>query len=174
MGRSALHGEIRKAALSGYPYYVYSLSDAGGEFYVGKGKGYRVFEHGSRCDTCNPEKSARIAQVGRDGVTRTVLAYFSDEYAAYAHERALIAENAAHLTNITHGFDDPRARASHSALEMLKRVRPFAEWHPLTPAWLFKSIVDALVREVEDPTPPYFIRQEDGKFAPSWKPWCAA
>lgn len=169
MGAVELQQEIKRAAQAGYPYYVYSLSDSAEVFYVGKGKGHRVFDHGKRSDKHNRHKNARIASVGYANVRRTVLGYFSDEAAAYAYERELIQLGKESLTNIANGLEDPRLRASRAALAMLMRVRPFEQWNPGTPRELFDRIIDELVKEVEDPTPPYFVRVGK-RFVGSWTP----
>lgn len=119
---ASLRAEIRLAAQHGHKFYVYSLADADGVFYIGKGQRNRVFSHGSRFDRANPAKNLRLATAQR--VERTVLAYFTCERAALQCERELIASHGAALTNILSGGtpQDPRERAIAIASEILVRL----------------------------------------------------
>lgn len=51
-----LRAEIATASMHGYSFYVYALADARGRFYVDKGKGSRLFQHGRHRDDRNRGK----------------------------------------------------------------------------------------------------------------------
>jgi len=80
-------------------WYVYELVDpANGEtFYIGKGKGSRMYNHGP--DDANQFKADRIKAIGNDKVIRRKIAEFWDESAALVCEYERIKENPS-LTNI--------------------------------------------------------------------------
>lgn len=98
-------------------YYVYTLVRPDGRvFYIGKGKGDRIFDHdsearkGHRCYKCNV-----IRKIWRQG--KTYQRYFvfttTDEDEAYAYECELIAQygrkNLANLTDGGEGLRNPSA-----------------------------------------------------------------
>jgi hypothetical protein len=96
------------------PYYVYTLaypeSMAGYIFYVGKGKGNRIYEHeikARRATTANSHKTNIIRKVERNGerIVRTKLGFFENEVDAFLYETALIffMRPYEHLTNLTDG-----------------------------------------------------------------------
>lgn len=123
----ALWGDIQTAAAHGRPYYVYTLSDADGVFYVGKGKGRRVFHHERVKTDRNGAKLARIARCGGEP-TKEILAFFSDEGSAFACERDLIRESRETLTNMAGGVVDAAAVSKARAQSMLDRMLPLDRW----------------------------------------------
>lgn len=175
--RKAIRKAVRDAAAAGFPFYVYTLADADGIFYVGKGKGYRVLMHGRFANDTNARKLLRIA-TGR--VSRSIVAFFTDQHAAYAHEGALIAEHRQTLTNIA-GVNpvDPRAEASLLAAEMLARLAPPEEWR--VPASfhfpfagcrdvheLHARAVQALQQEIEAPMPTEIVCRSGRQVQFAW------
>ena len=106
-------------------FYVYEhiRNDTGAVFYVGKGKGRRMFEHereSKRGDkyVTNAEKRARIDAILSAGlrVTHRVIARYDSEADAFNAERVLIA-NLPGLTNRSRG----RTGASSRELSPLLR-----------------------------------------------------
>lgn len=96
-------------------FYVYTLVRPDGRvFYVGKGKGDRIFDHdkearqGHQCHKCNI-----IRKIWRQGKTyqRYYVFTTTDEDEAYTHERELIAQygrkNLANLTDGGEGLRNP-------------------------------------------------------------------
>lgn len=93
-------------------FYVYVLARPNGKpFYVGKGKGGRVYDHekearsGHRCHKCNV-----IRKIWKQGgqVQRYIVFATSDEQEAYQHEKDLIAlYGRKTLCNRTDGGDAP-------------------------------------------------------------------
>lgn len=89
-------------------FYVYVLSRPDGSpFYVGKGRGRRVYWHdsearrGCRCHKCNVIRKIWLA--GGE-VQRSIVFTTDDELTALTHERTLVAfYGRAHLTNQTDG-----------------------------------------------------------------------
>jgi hypothetical protein len=89
-------------------FYVYILSRPNGKpFYVGKGKGRRLFKHeGEARNGCTCRKCKVIQGIWKNGgeVQRTIVLTTDDEQTALDHERELIALFGKHtLTNITDG-----------------------------------------------------------------------
>lgn len=94
-------------------FYVYVLARPNGKpFYVGKGKGDRVFNHdtearsGHKCHKCNV-----IRKIWRQGgqVLRYIVFETNNEEEAYAYEQELIAMyNRTTLVNLTDGGDGMR------------------------------------------------------------------
>lgn len=137
--KQRLLAEISNAAGRGYAYYVYTLSDSDGVFYVGKGRAGRVFTHGrpSPRDS-NARKKQRVETAG-DSLRHVMLAYFNDEGAAYAFETAEIRRRPG-LTNILLGdLLTPIERARARAQDMLDRMVPYERWQP-------PALCDAFVR----------------------------
>lgn len=181
--RHRLLEEIEDAASRGYSYYVYDLADEHGVFYVGKGKGKRVFLHGATTFDPNAEKIERIKACGTENVTRRVLAYFTDEIAAFKAEAALIAELPG-LTNMAPGYVDPREAAQNRVKALLAQLVPFDEcvgrnYAVSIPSMGITSARQAydwlkasLERMAENPTPLGFhvISQPDGNrtMKPIW------
>lgn len=163
---STLRAEIRAAAAAGHHFYVYTLADADGVFYVGKGKGGRVFQHEKlpRGDR-NGVKAARIRASGSP--EKTVVAYFSCESAAYALERQMIAAAREYLTNISGGTVTAMESAKAKAKALLEGLIPFDAWEKrVTPEaarvcvslagslqGFYESMKNAIRSEAENPTP---------------------
>ena len=75
-------------------YYVYALADPNGKiFYIGKGKGNRVFDH-VRCALNDENKASlkldTIRQLGPDNVRHFILRHGLDEQTAFIIESVLI------------------------------------------------------------------------------------
>jgi hypothetical protein len=177
---SSVREDIASAARAGYRYYVYTLSDASGLFYVGKGCGQRVFAHERATATdCNPFKAARIAAAGAD-LHRSILAFFEDEGFAYGFESSVIAEHRYQLTNLGPGFADPIERAKAKAREMLARVVPFEmsmakystfrmpERGANTAREMYDLLVSELRKEATDPSPTIITIAADGRATFGW------
>lgn len=148
-----LRTQIKLAASHGHGFYVYTLADDAGIFYVGKGRGVRVFAHGTSADKFNAAKNLRIAKSGR-AVQRHVLAYFQSERDALEFERALICDSRAGLTNIASGGmpQDPKERASALASSMLAKLRDRSE---IRPEWrpTFDLLRAEIEKEAANPSP---------------------
>lgn len=164
---ASIRADIACAAAHGYPYYVYTLADASGVFYVGKGKGGRLFSHGRTAGDRNTLKLERIARAPGE-IDRQVVAYFRDEGAAFGHEAALIAEFVG-LTNIAPSRADPRELAKAQARTNLARMVPFHvfaarnqdfDWSILgcnSAQQCYGKFVEILTHESIHPTPSGFV-----------------
>lgn len=91
-------------------FYVYALLRPNGNiFYVGKGSGKRITEHGLRCDKSNPFKNRIIAKIRASGMEplRVFLAKGLTEAQAFAREKFTIMSIGRHpsgpLANLTNG-----------------------------------------------------------------------
>lgn len=148
--KQQLRSEISNASAKGYSFYVYTLADATGIFYVGKGTKARVFDHVARRATeSNHAKRARIG--GGDDVRHTVVAYFNDEGSALRFEATLIRDTKG-LTNIALGdCVEPIERARMRARELLAKIVPYESWKPNQAAiHLQKSLGVNSLRELYD------------------------
>jgi hypothetical protein len=113
---------MKDSHINNLEYYVYTLQypedypdcqKAGIVFYVGKGKGKRIFDHEqeARQSTlrkgCNLHKLGTIRKIWQAGkeVVRRKIAFFETEEEAYTFEIALIftMEPYEHLTNLSYG-----------------------------------------------------------------------
>jgi len=83
-------------------WYVYELVDPRTmkAFYIGKGKGRRMYDHGKPSDKANQAKQRMITSIGYNDVLRIEVARFWDERAAYQCEAERI-NNDKTLTNIS-------------------------------------------------------------------------
>lgn len=123
---SALQADISAAAARGYPYYVYTLSDAQGVFYVGKGTRNRVLQHEKL--QSSERNGAKIARLVACRVPdKSIVAFFRDPGHAYDHERELIASYEG-LTNITRGQSSAYESTKARAQAMLLTLPTFTEW----------------------------------------------
>lgn len=105
-------------------FYVYVLARPNGKpFYVGKGRGKRVFEHDSEArNGCDCHKCRVIRKIWRNGgsIQRYIMFETDDEQEAFAYEIELIAMYGQRtLANKTNGGDGmsgstPEQRAAHS------------------------------------------------------------
>jgi hypothetical protein len=86
-----------------WKWYVYHLIDprSGKPFYVGKGSGNRMYDHGRSSDKTNPKKIEKIREIKRAGleVVRKQIAFFRLEKDAYTFESKQIKE----IDNLTNG-----------------------------------------------------------------------
>jgi len=180
MDVAALKADIAAAEAAGHRFYVYTLSDSDGLFYVGKGSGQRLFAHERNTATDkNSFKAARISAAG-PSLRREILAFFEDEGCAYGFESELISENRQQLTNLGAGFTDPRERAKARAREMLARLVPFnmsMAKHsglrlPALGANSAREVYDLIVRELraeaENPTPTTITVGPCGRVSLGW------
>lgn len=151
--------EISNASARGYSFYVYSLSDGEGVFYVGKGSGDRVLHHQRLPESDkNTAKKARIRSAG-NALEHCITAYFKHEDDAYRHEASLISELPC-LTNIALGdYVAPIDRARMHAQTILDRIVPFEQWKPGEYFEAFKKVTgctserdfyDRMVKELQD------------------------
>ena len=122
-----------KAAATNQPY-VYALLDGGEVFYIGKGRGRRMYHHaqdalrgkpGAKCD-----RIRAILAEGREVVCK-VLSQHETDYEAGQEERRLIACTAG-LTNISTGGQlggvSPKERIRRNAQRILGNMLSLPEW----------------------------------------------
>ena len=128
--------------------YVYALIDPrdSAVFYIGKGKGRRMFDHereaarGEKYVT-NPEKRARIDAILSAGlrVSHQVVAQFGSEADAFNAERELIASLPG-LTNRSRGRKgastielSPEAKLASAMQTLAEAFADTVAWKPTTP-----------------------------------------
>jgi hypothetical protein len=130
----------------GAAYYVYLLVDPATEqiFYVGKGKGRRMFAHvrearAGRID--NVQKYQRICAIHAAGnaVRVVVLANFQHEADAFAMERSLINRFTG-LTNLSTGREATGVLAQERARAALALMLPLKEWQDAMPSEMAKMV----------------------------------
>lgn len=118
-------------------YYVYFLCDPedGKIFYVGKGKGERLFHHVKEARRSvlqsNGAKNQKILRILAKGleVQEIIFADEMGESAALALERELIQLFKIHgLTNIVSGVVTAKESTMAAAEVMLARMKSFAQW----------------------------------------------
>lgn len=167
--------EITNAAANGYRFYVYTLTDNTGVFYIGKGTKGRLFNHAALLETdSNKAKQARLRAA--NDVRYDVIAYFNDEGSAYRHEASLIRDTKG-LTNIALGdWVAPIERARMQARDLLTRLIPFKQWVPNPAAAVFQKITGAvslreqynsvkaeILKQIENPAPTSVSFDRHGK-----------
>lgn len=117
-------------------FYVYLLIDPndGQIFYVGKGKGRRMYQHVRAAlngDVDNSAKYDRIKQIldsGQD-VVHKIFSLHEKEDDAFAVEKMLIEEFAPlGLTNIVHGVVTENQWVNRRAKILLEALKPFETW----------------------------------------------
>ncbi len=119
-------------------WYVYHLIDprCGAVFYVGKGKGKRMYQHEADARNgrvSNLAKTERINSILKDGkcVEYFVVGRFNDESEAYAVEKEQIFAFD-DLTNIALGGGSVRLSYMENSLmkakRLLAKVKPFMVW----------------------------------------------
>ncbi len=115
-------------------YYVYRLIDPrnGETFYIGKGKGNRVFAHvqGSVEDDAVSEKLERIRAIHLAGldVVHVIHRHCMNEKTAFEVEAALVDAYPG-ITNIMDGHGNSEFGAMHSTEIIQKYCAPTAEFH---------------------------------------------
>lgn len=160
--KQQLLSEISNAAASGFRFYVYTLADSQGVFYVGKGAKGRVFQHlARRAQDTNLAKRSRL--MATDSIGHAVVAYFNDEGEAYRHEAVLIRDTPG-LTNIALGdWLEPIERTRTQARDMLSRIVPFENWRPTAAAACFMDAIGASsMRELYDSLTAELTKQIEG------------
>ena len=175
--KQQLSVKISNAAKAGYPFYVYTLSDDAGVFYVGKGTKARLFQHQKLLDSDkNAAKITRIRASGKS-LAHSVVAYFSNSGEAFSYESKLIGDIEG-LTNISLGDPvTPYEKAKLKATEILSRIVPFDQWAPpvavieqfmaqlglCTPRQYYDLMVRELKAQIEDPCPTSWEFDRTGK-----------
>lgn len=169
--------------------YCYSLASPDGKvFYVGKGRGKRMFAHekqarlgglGAKCD--------RIREILADGgdVAYAVLGQFETDEAAFAAEKQWIG-HFPNLTNATCGGGgtpiSAKERIRLKAIQMLNRLRPMNEWIASmtkehyemlckvngSPQAFYEDLVASIKRDILEPTPTEICVGPDGAVSYSW------
>jgi hypothetical protein len=177
---ATLKAEIQAAAAQGYRFYVYTLSDAHGVFYVGKGQRNRLFQHEKMPSTeQNWKKLTRLALGVPD---KAILAFFRDECDAYGYESELIAAGADVLTNMQPGQHNRREVAISHARAMLARLRSLESWRASISArnlrWvqeafgsidaLYEKTVATLQQKIAAPQSTAMIVRDDGTWEWVW------
>lgn len=121
-------------------YYVYFLIDPRTDtiFYVGKGKGSRMFMHGKYANTAkeqNHPKSRRIVEIRNGGVDvqPRVFAHCESEADVLQIERKLIAAWKPTLTNISLGtaLRTPRDEVGEflaHVWKIIRSIKPIEDW----------------------------------------------
>ena len=136
-----------KAEIPATGYYTYALVDPrdGKAFYIGKGKGRRVFVHAANARNGkvgnNEAKHARICEIHDAGlrVCEVVLNAFAREREALADERQLIATTPG-LLNIAHGCVSSGEAVIIGAKYSLSRMKTMQEWIDGLPAALMDQV----------------------------------
>lgn len=116
-----------------HDYYVYQLKDPrdGAVFYVGKGRGKRMYCHAKRntSDT-NFVKLAKIKEIKQSGnaVVEEIVVGGLSENEAYAKEKEMISLMKPQLTNIVGGIVTTHQSLYKKSLDMKSRVKSYSFW----------------------------------------------
>lgn len=170
--------------------YVYSLSDQNGVvFYIGKGRGARMYQHATdaKRGVAGPKADRiRLILAGGGEVTCTVLGEYGSDVAAGEAERESIAQHQ-NLTNLTKGGEgcslDARQRMQRKARSLLDALMPYPLWLANIRAELVKPIIvvfgsieacyvklrDELVMESIAPQPNVILVGSDGAITWAWE-----
>lgn len=109
------NGIIGAEAAALLPYYVYELRDPrnGAAFYVGKGKGQRVWQHTEAEESAKGRTIDAIKSAGHQDAIRVVIGRFETEEEAFAVESTLIkwVYGFSKLANRVHGHRHAFIRA---------------------------------------------------------------
>lgn len=167
--------------------YVYALAHQGQPFYIGKGRGRRMFQHvldalrGARGRKC--EKIRAIFAAGGE-IEYQVLGRYGSDTEAYAAEKQLIARGG-DLTNIV-GRNakpiSPRERAQQSFASLLAVMKPYDQWEPSlpphlrtvainvfgSPAGLYNTLKAVAEKGAANPPPNFFFVNPDRTVRASW------
>ncbi|MFH1891089.1 MAG: hypothetical protein ABIK83_00225 [Candidatus Zixiibacteriota bacterium] len=130
--------ELPASVIERMGYYVYTLSDPDTRqvFYVGKGKGNRLFAHINEAveDTTKSNKLDRIRQIHRSGneVEFEIIRLGMSEKEAFEVESALIDfVGLSHLTNVDRGhYSDDRGRMTLPEIIAKYRAEPIVIKEP--------------------------------------------
>lgn len=122
-------------------YYVYFLADPadGLIFYIGKGKGRRMYQHVKNAITGDVDNSAKYDRIKKildagGNVMHLVFAVCDSEDDAYDLEGRLIEELAPYgLTNIAHGVVTENRQVNRRAKYLLENMKPYTEWAATCP-----------------------------------------
>ena len=148
-------------------FYVYTLIDPRDDvvFYVGKGKGSRMYQHAAEAKAgrvVNPDKHARIMSILDAGheVRCAKVASYRDEDEAFSHEIRLIAEiGLDRLTNIMPGGQgrspmtpEERGQAAlrYKAARLMPKVIKLAERFAIPGTFPFERDGVRMGREYSD------------------------
>lgn len=120
-------------------FYVYELVDPrdGQAFYVGKGRGFRAWQHEKQALSgagINQEKCKRIVDINEAGlsVEIRIISESLEEDAAYAMERELIALRRDILTNVADGGVVRRSRVVKPVIEKTLKEKPLLPYYTLS------------------------------------------
>lgn len=174
--------------------YVYALIDPrdGMPFYIGKGHGRRMFQHAKNV-ACGREKNEakanRINAILRDGkdIEYLVLGQYETDEDAFAAEIEFIKAHTG-LTNLSAGGDgsrvgDAKESFRNHAKRLLSKMLAFDVWNETMPNIgremavkiygsvenCYQQIREALISEIENPSPNIFTVGKDGKPVFGWE-----